>query len=173
MNIEYFSDYIDIIKNQDLRELTIDYLNRVPDYFWTVASSISGKHHPLDERGNEGLLLHTKRVVIFAIQAARASNVDQDPYIVAGLCHDTYKYGSDSIASSKQFMVHGELAAGTMLIMVGNVEGTAKYHWLKASNLVLTHNGRWGNIPPRDSEELSFHLADLYAANMVVEYEVQ
>lgn len=168
MKIEYFDDLIDMIKNPELIKITTKYLTTVPEYFWTAPSSLSGKHHPVDERGNEGLLLHTRRVVLFSIQAARASDMDQDPYIAAGLCHDTFKYGPDSKTNSKYFMVHGELACANMLLLCNELSGNTMKQWLKASNLVLTHNGRWGNIPPRDSEELGFHLADLYAANIYI-----
>lgn len=52
-------------------------LEQAPEYFWTRASSTSGKYHPSDEFCEGGLVLHTCKCLIMAEEMLRGvENID-------------------------------------------------------------------------------------------------
>lgn len=72
----------------------------LPDYFFEVAASSTGKYHPLYATGNGGLVRHTKAAVAFAhglLQLEQYQNkfslVHQDLIITALILHDGIKHG--------------------------------------------------------------------------------
>ena len=58
---------IEKITDERLRELCLDMVNDVPDYFWTVAASSSGKYHPACDLGDGGLVRHSIMVCHVAL----------------------------------------------------------------------------------------------------------
>ena len=91
--IEYFGHFIE---DEGLKDFITDTLtNKVPDYFWTLPSSSSGKYHPVDERGMFGLVLHTLRVFKVSNMLCIFSDVkgrDRDIVLIAAILHDSLKY---------------------------------------------------------------------------------
>ena len=72
---------IDRIQNTQLRETLIAYFNHVvPDYFWTIPSSSSGKYHSSFDSGEGGLVRHTKMCVLVAEELLRLEEFNKiDP----------------------------------------------------------------------------------------------
>ena len=75
------SQEINRIQNTQLREALMAYFkNIVPDYFWTVPSSSSGKFHSSFDSGEGGLVRHTKMCVLVAEELLRLEEFSQiDP----------------------------------------------------------------------------------------------
>ena len=72
---KFFEREIALIQNEDYRNFIKDYLdNYVPDYFWEIGASSSGKYHPQFSQGKGGLVRHTKAVVLFAEELLRMSS---------------------------------------------------------------------------------------------------
>lgn len=90
---------IDRIQNTQLRETLIAYFNHVvPDYFWTIPSSSSGKYHSSFDSGEGGLVRHTKMCVLVAEELLRLeefNKIDPDCMYAAMLLHDSFKHGKD------------------------------------------------------------------------------
>ena len=61
-----FLEELELIKNDEIREITARLLDGAPDYFWHVAASSSGKYHPAYALGEGGLVRHVKAAVRFA-----------------------------------------------------------------------------------------------------------
>lgn len=57
---ETFKKELSLIKNENIRNFVKEFLNTVPDYFFTVAASSTGKYHPNYALGEGGLVRHTK-----------------------------------------------------------------------------------------------------------------
>lgn len=81
-----------------IQDLSIRYFVRAilmsVAHFWTIPASFSGNHHPPDERGVGGNVIHTRRVVRAVIllgEAQDRSILDMDFLIAAALLHDTTK----------------------------------------------------------------------------------
>jgi HD superfamily phosphohydrolase YqeK len=65
-----------------------------PDQFFVIPPSASGKYHPLCTMKEGGLVIHTKRLIFFAMQLAAGHKLepkDVDKLIIAGVIHDIGK----------------------------------------------------------------------------------
>ena len=72
---DFFKRELDLIVNEDLRMAVKCYLEEsVPDYFWEIGASSSGKFHPAFSQGVGVLVRHTKAVVMFAEELLRMSS---------------------------------------------------------------------------------------------------
>jgi len=73
----------------------------LPDYFFTVAASSTGKYHPAYALGSGGLVRHTKAAVKFAHtllgleQYGCFSQDEKDIILSALMLHDGWKHGSE------------------------------------------------------------------------------
>ena len=63
---EVFLKEINYIKNVDYRKNVKIFLDLLPDYFYEVAASSTGKYHPKGSLGSGGLVRHTKVAVRIA-----------------------------------------------------------------------------------------------------------
>ena len=90
---------INRIQNSQLHEaLTAYFQYVVPDYFWSISSSSSGKYHSNFDSGEGGLVRHTKMCVLVAeelLNLEEFNEVDPDCIYAAMLLHDSFKYGVD------------------------------------------------------------------------------
>ena len=91
---------INYIKNSDYRENIKKILDLLPDYFYEVAASSTGKYHPKCSLGEGGLVRHTKVAVRIAhellhneIIGSKFDNREKDLIIMSLLLHDGLKYG--------------------------------------------------------------------------------
>ena len=66
MKIDYFKTEIGYIKNLEYVEDFKILIGLLPDYFFRVAASSTGKYHPAFSLGEGGLLRHTKAAVRIA-----------------------------------------------------------------------------------------------------------
>ena len=88
------------IKNKDIRIFAVNMLGRLPDYFFVVPASSTGKYHPEYSLGEGGLVRHTKSAVLIAKtlldleQYQSEYNEEQrDIMLTALLLHDGVKHG--------------------------------------------------------------------------------
>jgi hypothetical protein len=94
--LAYFDEELLLINDQRIREFTAQVLCKAPDYFWEVPSSSSGRYHPPDDLGKQGLLRHVKRVVWTAYDLLDGLDIlglDRDVVISAAIIHDCVKNG--------------------------------------------------------------------------------
>ena len=70
---EYFLKEIPLIQTDNIRQFLEYCIANLPDYFFHVAASSSGKYHPEYALGDGGLLRHTKA----AVWIANADNPDR------------------------------------------------------------------------------------------------
>ena len=66
--VECFNTEINYIKNKDYVEDFKTLINLIPDYFFEVPASSTGKYHPKFSLGDGGLLRHTKAAVKIAYE---------------------------------------------------------------------------------------------------------
>lgn len=96
-NIEVFRKYLDMLSDDELRQIVESYLlNGVPEYFWVIGED--GFVAPEFTKGYGGLVRHTMTVTEIAIQLFNKppyhfNDFERDVVITACLIHDTVKYG--------------------------------------------------------------------------------
>lgn len=98
--IETFRLELDYIQNSDIKNFTEQMISRLPDYFFEVAASSTGKYHPPYALGQGGLVRHTCAAVRIALELFRCDTVTgnfsdetKDQIISALILHDGCKSG--------------------------------------------------------------------------------
>ena len=91
--LEPLLEEIDLILDENIKSFVRSILFKA-DIFWEIPSSFSGKHHPMDEHGVGGNVLHTKRSVRVAqvlCDSHALPQEEKDIVIAAMLLHDITK----------------------------------------------------------------------------------
>ncbi len=152
--------------NPELKPLLEFCLDKAPEHFWTMPSSSTGKHHPPDENGKGGLVLHTIRVLKVANKLMECWNPPfiTDAVKLASALHDIGRYGLKEKPSNHSLPNHPKLGAkflencikqfhpNTITIVQGTkgsgmtlAEVTLEYKIrviLTAKQAILTHMGK-------------------------------
>ena len=149
--------------------LYLYFILKVPEYFWTVPASSSGKYHPTFALGDGGLVRHTQMACEIAKEMFRLDHYDNcDPLHImfALIIHDTFKsghvdtgkttYSHQSIAADELWDLHDRLSKGQFPRMNGDVNFIC--------SLVQTHMGQWSRTVPTTKDEFLVHLCDYIAS---------
>lgn len=97
--IDYFKAELDYIKDDKLREDAKYLISNLPDYFFEIPASSTGKYHPKFASGDHGLVRHTKVAVYFANELMNNPAVnnftkrEKDLIIISLILHDGLKCG--------------------------------------------------------------------------------
>lgn len=95
--IKYFEKEIEYIKDKDKVEDIKYLINLLPDYFFTIPASSTGKYHPKFASTKSGLVKHTKVAVRIAYDLFETVNNitdrEKDLIIMALIMHDGLKKG--------------------------------------------------------------------------------
>lgn len=91
---------ISYIKDSRIRKSVEVLVNELPDYFFRVAASSTGKYHPEFSLGEGGLLRHTKVAVKIAkslldnvVFGDKYTDLEKDLMLVSLILHDGIKHG--------------------------------------------------------------------------------
>lgn len=119
----------------------------IPDYFYQVPSSSSGKYHPEDELEPGGLVLHTIKCVRVAETMARMYQLTKDELELAKtalLLHDTCKNGLTHDSGHTEF-AHPLFAAENLLIEMSKEKHNKYFNRdvRKVAKLIRPHMGQW------------------------------
>ena len=96
---QIFNKEINYIKNNRIKNSLITMLDKLPDYFYEVPASSTGKYHPNYALGDKGLVRHTKAAVRIAYELFQDSSLnnftsdEKDLIIMALTLHDGLKSG--------------------------------------------------------------------------------
>lgn len=95
-----FERELNYIKDEKVRNSLIFMINKLPDYFFEVAASSTGKYHPGYATGKGGLLRHTKAAVRIAYELLEDSTIgdkytsgEKDLMLMGLMLHDGLKLG--------------------------------------------------------------------------------
>ena len=176
-NIRHFERELNLIKNDTLREITKNYLEEAtPDYFWTDGASSSGKYHPAFSQGEGGLVRHTKALILFAEELLKMSSyaymkeIYKDYVIVAGLVHDTKKYGFGNEIDKAEYKNHARNAAYAFAEFARSKYGITISEIL--FNAIASHMGQWSTEKddrPFTSVDRCVHMADYMASRNFID----
>lgn len=100
MKEDTFKQEISYIKNNKYKENAKILINMLPDYFFEVAASSTGKYHPSFALDNGGLVRHTKVAVRIAKEILDDKSIgytftdaEKDMMIISIIMHDGLKHG--------------------------------------------------------------------------------
>jgi len=175
MNKDVFNVELSRFKNSNVRESTETILDMLPDYFYEIPASSTGKYHPAFSLGEGGLVRHVKVAMRTLEEMFRDTafgeydDYTKDLMRMALLLHDGFKSGLTNTGHT--VFEHPVLMSNFILDNKDKLsisEDDAEF----VSRLVLTHMGPWnidkqGNVVmpvPETREELTVHLCDYIAS---------
>ncbi len=176
MKHEFFKNEIEMVQSEDIRMFLEWFLDEiVPDYFWEIGASSSGKYHPQFSQGNGGLVRHTKAVCLFAQELLRMSSYAymneeyKDFVMVACICHDTAKYGKTEF-NKDEYADHARNASEMVEQAWFEYFGTPAHYLL--TNAIKSHMGQWSTERedrPFTSVDRCVHMADYMASRPFID----
>jgi len=100
MKHEVFNKELSFIKDSRIKESTITILDMLPDYFYEIPASSTGKYHPEFSLGEGGLVRHVKVAVRIAKELLdnpcignKYTSNEKDIMIMTLILHDGLKSG--------------------------------------------------------------------------------
>lgn len=144
--LDIFKEELSYIYNPKIKEFTENALNSLPEYFFSVPASSTGKYHPSYALGEGGLVRHTKAAVRIAVELFRVDifkyNEDEKDMIISSLIlHDGCKSG---LNHSKYTLTEHPLIVADMLRKDKNINSCIDKETLDIilSN-IESHMGQW------------------------------
>ena len=164
--VKLLSPYLEKIEHPTIKEFVMDALYYVPDSFFYIPASSSGKYHPTYSLGTGGLVRHTMAALYFAEELFPLYNEftsRQRDYIRAALIlHDTRK-------PSKTHPIE-------VKFMLEPLRDNYARIFDQVIDLIESHMGQWdyfGKFPtPKSPTQKFVHLCDYLASRKGVSVEI-
>ena len=186
---EFFREVLDTFENDDLKEFCDQCLDTIPDYFWEVGASSSGKYHPSYALGPLGLARHTLALCrimnhLFNIDCVKNqyTSRERDLLRIAGLMHDSRKSGSQQdYEKSKYTKFDHPLLASNEIARVWNDYSGKKMSIEEVKlirSVIESHMGQFNTdkrhpdvvLPiPQDKYQIIVHICDYLASRKDIE----
>jgi 23S rRNA maturation-related 3'-5' exoribonuclease YhaM len=178
---EPFKEEIGFINNPIVKEITEEGIALLPDYFYSVPASSTGKYHPLYALGEGGLYRHVKAAINIAVMLFKIYDflpIEEDLIIASLILHDGWKQGIDGLGNS----VHSHPLIATKILKESiNTNGISeKSEYLSIiCNNIASHMGQWTTskwdstiLPsPKTDMEKFVHLCDYLASRKPLQYD--
>lgn len=178
MKNEIFKTELAFIKSDEIRKFTEKALENLPEYFWHVAASSSGKYHPPYALGDGGLVRHTIAAVNIAqtlMELEQYKNAMTDVWhdcvISALILHDGFKQGKEG-ASGHTVKDHATICADWVKTdeLFKSFKATKDKELI--ADLIRTHMGEWDvNNKPGTSLQKFVHMCDFLASRKPIIYD--
>ena len=180
---DVFKKELSYIKNDENRKNAEVLISLLPDYFYEIPASSTGKYHPAFSIGEGGLVRHTKAAVRIAYELLNNKTIggifsdhEKDLIIVSILVHDGLKEGDPK----QKFTVfdHPVLAANFVK------QNKNELSWSDEdidmiSSMIESHMGEWNTnqyssvvLPlPRNRYQKFVHMCDDLASKKFFDVE--
>ena len=183
MKSTIFNNELELIKNDRLRRSCEVLLNELPDYFYEIPASSTGKYHPKFALGEGGLVRHTKVAVRIAYEIIKTQSIgnvftddEKDLILISLMLHDGLKEGFPKERYTK--FDHPILAANFVKDKANLTELTSEEVKLISTN-ISSHMGEWNKsdysditLPlPKNKYQKMVHMCDLLASRKFINVE--
>ena len=182
MKNELFKTELEYIENEKVRNFTKFALDNLPDYFFTVAASSTGKYHPSYALGDGGLVRHTKAAARFAKHMlsveqnkAKFNELERSCILCGIILHDGWKHGEGK--SSFTVHEHPQVCADWVLTNNNFDDLLNKEERELISSAIASHMGEWNTTkrskvvlhkPTTEIQEF-VHICDYLASRKDIE----
>lgn len=177
-------DEINTIPVDDIKEFGLKLLEDVPEYFFIVPASSSGKYHSKIYLGDGGLVRHSiavKRMLGHILEVNPANLTDRQKNLLelGALFHDCMKSGTQEDYTKNPHTKFLHPAFASLLIISKSIDCEFPYDdAIFVANAVASHMGKWnaqGNkvlpLPETPAQRL-LHLADYLGSRKDVNMEI-
>ena len=177
---EKFKKELTYIKNQDFKDDICFLINNLPDYFFEVPASSTGKYHPKYATGEAGLLRHTKAAVRIAYELLndpligdKYTENEKELMLMSLIIHDGLKSGKEKSKYTK--VEHPLLACQFIKENKSNLKMSDKDIEFMC-DVISSHMGIWnkdfdGNevLPiPKNKYQNFVHMCDYLASRKAI-----
>lgn len=174
--ISKFETEINYIKNKKYQDNLKILINLLPDYFFSVQASSTGKYHPVFTLGEGGLVRHTKAVVRIAYELYNDESItgcfnqdEKDLMLIALVLHDGLKHG---ITKNEYVVFEHPLIMGNYIKENQDKLTLTDNEIEFLANVISSHMGPWtkdynGNevLPkPTNKYQKFVHMCDYLAS---------
>ena len=179
--VDIFKKELSFIKNSKYKEEAKKLIELLPDYFFVIPASSTGKYHPKFAQDEGGLVRHTKVAVRMCYELSNNNSIgysfkddEKDLMMIALIMHDGVKSG---IPKEKYTRVDHPLLAANLIrdnrdnlnLTKGEIEFIAQ--------AIESHMGEWnkdfnGNevLPvPKNKYQRFVHMCDFLASKKFIE----
>lgn len=176
--LEIFKDELKLIEVESVKNFTQKILSVIPDYFFEIPASSTGKYHPQYGLGNGGLVRHTRAAIKIAYELFNLElfhPLEKSIILSALILHDGCKHGRKpgkySLHEHPIVMVDFIREQETLCLqleieVLGNLCGA-----------IASHMGQWNKndyssvvLPlPQTRIERFVHLCDYLASRKFIE----
>lgn len=171
-----FTKELSYIKDARILENSKKMIEMLPDYFFLVPASSTGKYHPEFAQGDGGLVRHTKAAVRIAYEiliddslCSSYSSIEKDLIIIALIMHDGFKYG---LEKGKYTLVNHPMIAAKVIRDNKDKLSLTEEELSLLSGMIEAHMGPFnkdfnGNVMmplPKNKYERFVHMCDLLAS---------
>lgn len=180
-------DEINTLTFDDIKEFGLALLHTIPEYFFKVPASSSGKFHPKNDLGEGGLVRHsiTVRKMLRHILEPNGYYDFTDREVelleLAALFHDSFKSGTQEEYEENIHtkFLHPVLAANH--ILMESVKKRFDYDSASfMASAIMSHMGQWntswreaGTLPlPKTPAQKALHLADYLASRTDINMDI-
>ena len=184
-----FEKELNLIKDERYRRFAEYCIDRLPQYFYSIPASSTGKYHPEYSLGQGGLVRHVKAAVRIAadIMSLRQNEYMRktpglnteyeiwDIVIVALLLHDGFKSGF--VQEKYTRFDHPTLMAGKIHEWGKDCEYVPENFIKRVASAVASHMGEWNTNPytdkvlplPETEIQMFVHMCDYLASRKYLE----
>ncbi len=177
---EQFKIEINYIKDNNYKENIKILIELLPDYFFEVAASSTGKYHPKYALGNGGLVRHTKAAVRIAhelleneVISAKFNEREKDLMIISLIMHDGLKHGLEK----SNYTVFDHPLVVSKFIKDNKSKLTLNDEDIDfITNAIESHMGQWNTNPyskivlpiPQNRYQKFVHMCDFLASKKFI-----
>ena len=185
MKSDIFKMELGYIKNPDYRESAITMLELLPDYFYEIPASTTGKYHPKFALGDGGLVRHTKVAVRIGYELCQNNSIgnvftdaEKDLIVIALMLHDGTKTGLNG--SEYTAFDHPLIVCEYIKTNKDKLKFTDSEIELICS-MISSHMGEWNTskysnvvLPlPINKYQKFVHMADFLASRKFLDVEFE
>lgn len=179
--VEVFKKELTYIKNEKYRIAAKQLIDLLPDYFFEIPASSTGKYHPQFAQGDGGLVRHTKVAVRMCYELSNNktigysfTNAEKDLMIVALIMHDGLKSG---VIKEKYTRIDHPLLVAKFIKdnkdKINLTNGEINF----VTQVIETHMGEWNKdfndievLPlPKNKYQRFVHMCDFLASKKFIE----
>lgn len=152
----------------------------LPDYFFTMPASSTGKYHPNYALGDGGLLRHSQACVriayeLFRIESWKFTSEEQDLILFSLMFHDGWKQGNPESSTGFTTVLHPMYASQELRKYFTDKMPEKQLNFICAC--IETHMGQWVNDrsknavlkKPKTKYQKFVHLIDYISSRKLIE----
>jgi hypothetical protein len=182
---ELISEFINNLETDNMKKLAKLIFDNIPDYWYDVPASSSGKYHNFDCVGEHGLFIHSWRTKEFMNHILtieqykdKFSPEERDCLRIGAFVHDGEKQGNGE--GKHTVFEHPILMSNTILSYKGKIDNVDDSIIELMAKAVASHTGEWNTskrskieLPkPQSLAEELLHLCDYLASRKGVIVEL-